>query len=112
MSLLDDFEGESTCAVAQIAPSGEILYGSNRGHDSIVTYAVDQADGRLTCIGHESTRGKTPRHFAVDPAGQFLLAANQDSHNVVVFKLDPASGQPIATGHSIDVPTPACVRIM
>jgi 6-phosphogluconolactonase len=111
-TLPEGFEGESTCAEVQIAPSGEFLYGSNRGHDSIVTYAVDQADGRLTCIGHVSTQGETPRHFAVDPAGDFLLAANQDTHNVVVFRLDPGSGQPTATGHSIDVPTPVCVKMV
>jgi len=51
----DDFGGSSTCAEAQISPSGKFLYGSNRGHDSIVTYAIDQADGLLTCVGHQST---------------------------------------------------------
>jgi 6-phosphogluconolactonase len=107
-----DFSGASTCAEVQISPSGRFLYGSNRGHDSIVTYAVDQTDGTLTCIGHESTQGKTPRNFAVGPDGRFLLAANQDTDNVVVFRLDPASGEPMATGHSVDVPTPVCVRFI
>ena len=39
------FDGHSTCAEVQIAPSGRFLYGSNRGHDSIVIYAVDAEDG-------------------------------------------------------------------
>jgi 6-phosphogluconolactonase len=107
-----DFDGASTCAEVQISPSGQFLYGSNRGHDSIVTYAIDQTDGTLTCIGHESTQGKTPRNFAVGPGGRFLLAANQDTDNVVAFRLDPASGEPMATGHSVDVPTPVCVRFI
>jgi 6-phosphogluconolactonase len=107
-----DFDGANTGAEVQISPSGEFLYGSNRGHDSIVTYAVDRMDGTLTCIGHESTRGKTPRNFAVGPGGRFLLAANQETDNVVAFKLDPASGEPVATGHSVGVPTPVCVRFI
>jgi len=111
-TLPEDFKGASTCAEVQISPSGKFLYGSNRGHDSIVIYAIDQMDGTLTCIGHESTRGKTPRHFAVGPAGEFLLAANQDTGNVVTFRLDPASGELTATGHSVDVPTPVCVKVM
>jgi 6-phosphogluconolactonase len=111
-TLPEDFKGASTCAEVQISPSGEFLYGSNRGHDSIVTYAIDQADGTLTCIGHESTQGKTPRHFAVAPAGGFLLTANQDTDNVVTFRLDPASGKLMATGHSVHVPTPVCVKVM
>jgi 6-phosphogluconolactonase len=106
------FAGASTCAEVQIAPSGKFLYGSNRGHDSIVIYAIDQADGTLTCVGHQSTLGRTPRHFVVGPEGVFLLAANQDTDNLVVFRLDPASGELVATGHSVDVPTPVCVRVI
>jgi 6-phosphogluconolactonase len=106
------FEGASTCAGVQVAPSGRFLYGSNRGHDSIAIYAIDQSDGTLTCIGHESTRGKTPRHFAIDPDGEYLLAANQDTDSVVTFRLDAVSGALTATGYSAHVPTPVCVRVM
>ena len=111
-TLPEDFSGESNCAEVQISPSGKFLYGSNRGHDSIVTYAIDQADGLLTCVGHQSTQGKTPRHFAVSPSGEFLLAANQDTDNVVTFRLDRASGELVATGHTVNVPTPVCVKFL
>jgi 6-phosphogluconolactonase len=111
-TLPEDFEGTSTCAEVQISPSGKFLYGSNRGHNSIVIYAIDQRNGMLTCVGHKSTQGETPRNFAVGPAGEFLLAANQDTDNIVIFRLDPASGDPVATGHSVDVPTPVCVKVM
>jgi 6-phosphogluconolactonase len=110
-TLPEGFEGASTCAEVQISPSGKFLYGSNRGHDSIVIYAIDQADGTLTCVGHRSTLGRTPRHFVVDPAGEFLLVANQDTDNVIVFRLDPESGELVDTGHRVDVPTPVCVTI-
>lgn len=111
-TLPQGFEGASTCAEVQIFPSGRFLYGSNRGHDSIVIYAVDQRDGTLALIGHESTRGKTPRSFVIDPSGAFLLAANQDSDNVVTFKINPDSGALTATGHSVEVPTPVCVKVL
>jgi 6-phosphogluconolactonase len=108
-TLPEEFKGASTCAEVQLSPSGQFLYGSNRGHDSIVIYAVNQQDGRLTCLGHRSTQGKTPRHFAVSPAGEFLLAANQDTDSVVIFRLDPASGDLMTTGQTVDAPTPVCV---
>lgn len=111
-TLPENFEGASTCAEVQISPSGRFLYGSNRGHDTIVIYAIDQRDGTLTCIGHESTQGKTPRNFVVDPAGEFLIAANQDTNNMVIFRLDPTSGKLIATGYEVDVPTPVCVKFI
>lgn len=111
-TLPKDFEGASTCARVQISASGKFLYGSNRGHDSIVIYAIDQVNGKLTCIGHRSTQGKTPRHFAIGPAGEFLIIANQDTEDVVAFRLDPTSGELGATGHSVDVPTPVCVKVI
>lgn len=111
-TLPDGFAGANTCAGVQVAPSGKFLYGSNRGHDSIVIYAINPRDGTLTCVGHESTQGKTPRHFVIDPAGEYLLAANQDTDSVVAFRLDAASGTLTPTGHSVHVPTPVCVQVL
>src|SRR5204863_248865 len=84
-ALPEKFEGHSSCAEVQPHPSGKFVYGSNRGHDSIAVFAVDEKDARLSLVEHQSTQGKTPRHFAVDPTGKWLLAENQDSGNVVVF---------------------------
>jgi len=111
-TLPEDFRGSSTCADVQVSPSGDFLYGSNRGHDSIVIYKIDQSTGQLSCMGHESTRGNTPRNFAIDPAGKFLLAANQDSDTIVTFRIDPQSGQLRPTGQITKVPTPVCVKII
>jgi 6-phosphogluconolactonase len=111
-TLPENFQGASTCADVLVEPSGQFLYGSNRGHDSLAIYRIDQSSGRLDCIGHESTRGKTPRNFAIDPAGKFLLAANQDSDTIVTFRIDPQTGKLHPTGQVTDVPTPVCVKII
>ena len=111
-TLPQDYRGSSTCADVHVSPSGDFLYGSNRGHDSIVIYKIDPSNGRLNCIGHESTRGNTPRNFAIDPAGKFLLAANQDSDTIVTFRIDPQSGALHLTGQVTEVPTPVCVKII
>ena len=99
--------GTSTAEVA-VHPGGKFLYGSNRGHDTIVVYAIDAATGQLTYVENVSTRGKTPRHFALDPTGTWLLAENQDSNTVAVFRLDPQSGRLTPTGPLVDVPSPVC----
>ena len=111
-TLPEDYHGTNTCADVHVSPSGKFLYGSNRGHDSIVIYKIDQTTGRLHCIGHESSRGNTPRNFAIDPAGNFLLAANQDSDTIVTFLIDPQSGQLHPSGQITGVPTPVCVKII
>jgi len=99
---------KDSCAEIAIHPTGRFLYGSNRGHDSIAVFSIDQRTGRLTLVQHESTQGKTPRHFAIDPTGGWLLVENQNSDSVVVFGIDPATGKLAATGQTVTVGSPVC----
>lgn len=99
--------GYSTAEV-YVHPSGKFVYGSNRGHDSIVVYASDKKTGKLTLVEHQPTQGKTPRHFGITPNGKFLLAENQGSDTVVVFRIDPKTGKLTATGDKIEVGSPVC----
>lgn len=110
-SLPAGFHGENSCADLHVSPNGRFLYGSNRGHNSIVIFRIDPT-GHLALIGHQSTQGKTPRNFGIDPSGRFLLAANQDSDSVVVFRMDPDTGHLRPTGTVINVPMPVCVKFM
>jgi 6-phosphogluconolactonase len=102
-------QGFSTADV-RLHPSGKFLYGSNRGYDSIVVFAVDEKTGRLTQLQNESTQGSTPRGFGIDPTGTYLLAANQRSDSVVVFRIDQKTGRLRPTGQKIEVGAPACVK--
>ncbi len=87
------FDGSmNTGAEVAIDKSGRYLYGSNRGHDSIVSYSIDQTTGKMTLLGFEPSGGATPRHFSIEPTGAVLLVANQDSNNLVTFSIDAGSG--------------------
>jgi len=105
------YSGENTTAEVQVAPSGRFVYGSNRGHDSIAIYSVDQSTGRLSLIDITPSRGKTPRNFAISADGSLLLAAHQDSDNVVAFHLDQQSGRLTPTGAETISPSAVCLRI-
>jgi 6-phosphogluconolactonase len=97
--------GTSTAEI-QVHQNGRFLYGSNRGHNTIVVYTIDAASGKLNWMQNQSTLGKTPRHFALDPTGAWLLAENQDSNTVAVFRIDPATGRITPTGPLTEVPSP------
>jgi 6-phosphogluconolactonase len=112
MTLPENYVGQNTCADIHISPSGKFLYGSNRGHDSIVSYAIDQKTGKLTYVEHVSTGGKTPRNFAIDPTGKYLLAANQNSGVITVFGINDETGRLRSTGRKLDVPTPVCLKLV
>lgn len=103
-------KGQSTAHV-EVHPSGKFLYGSNRGHDTIVVHSIDQS-GKLTHVENQSVMGRTPRNFAVSPDGRFLLAANQNSSDVVVFSVDQESGALEPTGHKVECPNPVCVKFL
>jgi 6-phosphogluconolactonase len=100
------------CAGIEISPSGHYLYGSNRGHNSIVTYLIDQASGQLTYIGHTASGGRTPRNFAISPDGTFMLTANQDSDTICSFWINAHTGLPEPTGQSIAVNKPVCIKFL
>jgi 6-phosphogluconolactonase len=101
---------KNSAADIHVHPSGQFVYASNRGHNSIVIYSVDQQSGKLTLVGHQSTEGKTPRNFGIDPTGSFLLAANQQSDSVVAFKIDKSSGKLTPTGATAHIAAPVCVK--
>jgi len=47
-TLPDNFTGESSTAEIIVHPTGKWVYGSNRGHNSIVSFRIDQTTGAMT----------------------------------------------------------------
>jgi 6-phosphogluconolactonase len=82
---------------ARLGRGGRFLYALNRGHDSLVTFAVDRATGDLSLVGHHSL-GQSPSALSVDPSGEFLFVAQQSSRNLAIFRLDPVTGAPTPLG--------------
>jgi len=111
-ALPNDYSGPKEAAEIAVHPSGRFLYASNRGHDSIAVFAIDQKKGTLQSLGQVLTGGKTPRHFAIDPTGKYLLVENQESNTIVIFHIDPASGSLTPTGQTVEVPSPVCLTFV
>ncbi len=111
-NLPDDFTGPKWAADIHISPDGKFLYGSNRAHESLSVYSIDQNTGRLTWVSNQDVHGKTPRNFAIDPTGNFLLVANQDSDNITVFKRNKETGLLTFMGKEITISQPVCLKFM
>jgi len=111
-TLPESFSGASSTAEIQVHPSGRFVYGSNRGHNSIAIFSVDQKSGHVSSAGHQATQGKTPRHFVIDPSGKWLLAENQDSDGIVIFGIDKKTGALSPTGQTVEVGAPVCLQFL
>ena len=106
-----DFTGHNTCADIHVSADGKYVYASNRGHNSLAIFKVDQEDGMLAPAKHASVHGETPRNFAISPCGRYVLVANQDSENIVSFRRDMGTGQLIKIDE-IDAPKPVCIKFL
>jgi len=105
------YKGNNSTAEVVVHPNGKFVYGSNRGHNSIAAFKLDEKTGDLTLIGHATDGIKTPRNFNIDPTGQYALVGSQDGNEVLVFKID-AQGALQPTGSKVEVGAPICIRFL
>jgi 6-phosphogluconolactonase len=111
-TLPPDFNGQNSGAHVEVSPDGRFVYGSNRGHDSIAVFAIDEGSGALTLVEHEPTLGDTPRDFEMDPEGDVLIVANQDTTSLVVFAIaDDGTLSPLGEAQGAP-PSPAAVQLV
>jgi 6-phosphogluconolactonase len=103
------FAGESTTAEVRVHPNGRWVYGSNRGHDSLVWLEFDAATGAWAARGHVPSGGRTPRNFALSPDGGWLVVANQESDNLRLCQIEATTGRPVVVGDFPGPCRPVCV---
>ena len=102
------YDDESFCAGIHVHPGGQLLFGSNRGHDSIVSYRIDDM-GMLELTGHFTEGVVWPRNFAIGPGGDYLVIGNERGNTIITARINKGSGTLESTGHSMEVPAPVCI---
>lgn len=111
VSLLpEEFSGKNTSAEVRISADGRYLYASNRGHDSLAVFTVQQ-DGKLELKGFTPCGGAGPRHFEMISEGRWIIAANEQSDTLTVLEVG-TDGIPEITGKPVQTKAPVCVRVI
>jgi 6-phosphogluconolactonase len=108
-TLPPDFTGANTTAEIRIHPSGEFLYNTNRGHNSVTMYSIDPDNGSLRVIGWQSSLGEWPRGMNIDPSGTFLYVGNQNTDTIAVFRINMSNGR-LKQGFLVHTPTPVDIE--
>jgi 6-phosphogluconolactonase len=92
-----------------VHPSGQFLYATNRGHESLVRFMIDPQRGTLANAGWTSVRGEHPRSFTFLSDARLLLCGNLTSGTAALFGVDQDSGELTPIGEPSPVPAPSCV---
>lgn len=103
------YDGDNTAAEVAVSEDGKILYASNRGDDSIVTFTIDET-GKLHSPEFTSSGGKGPRHFSTVPGGGWLIVGNEQSDSLIVLRLE--NGRPVELVQEIKTDSPVCVKFI
>lgn len=105
-----DFQAPSTTAAVKINAAGDRVFGSNRGHDSIATFGLDAATGRMERMAISKLNAPQPRDFALMPGEKFAVVGSQDNNLLQVYAFDSANGTFVPVHQSISVHKPVCVK--
>lgn len=107
-TLPDDFFGDGWASGLIIAEDGKTLYASNRKHDSVTVYHLDEETGRMRLVQNIKTGGGQPRFLMLSPDGKQVIAANETSDTLTVFDVDPENGL-LAVNQMVATESPVCL---
>lgn len=110
--LPEDYTGAPSGAAIVRHPTGKTLLVSQRGHNSIAFFEMDDRHAALGIRRRLNMPcgGREPRDCMLDDSGRWLFVANQNSNNITVFEVDPEKGLPLDTPpFSMAVETPVCI---
>lgn len=107
-TLPEGFSGHNQGAAVRVPLSGQYVYTSNRGHNSIGIFDFEESSGKLSLVRSVAVGGDEPRELCLTPDGKYLLAANQNTHTIVSFAIDE-SGPDLRQVSVTEVPSPVCL---
>ena len=109
-TLPKEFGGVSYTADIKLTPNGNFAYGTNRGHDSLACYRV-QETGTLELIEIVPSLGAGPQNLAVTHDGKMLICANMPGNNLALFRIDQRSGKLTQVGPVHKLTSPSCIML-
>ncbi|MBR0655950.1 lactonase family protein [Plastoroseomonas arctica] len=108
-TLPTDFTGNSTCAEIAVSADGRFVHVSNRGHDSVTSFAARADNGLLGTPAWTRTQGPSPRFIGLAPGGRFLYAANEQGDTILPFRVEGTGGRLTQAGPAILCKSPVTI---
>lgn len=85
-----DFEGRNEPATLRISPDGKFIYVNNRGEDTVITVAADDAGGltRLCAfqLGKSADPGIATRQLELTPDAKYLYVPERPAYQIRILE--------------------------
>ena len=101
------FKGFSSASAIRLTSTGEHLFVSNRGHNSIAMYRVNKETGKISLLYMVHT-GKEPRDFNILD-DKYLIIGCQGDNMLQVMTFDEQNEKLLLSDSSIELPAPVCI---
>lgn len=108
----ESFTANNQCADIHYSPDGKYLYASNRGHNSVAVFAIDENTMEAQLIQWMEKAINWPRNFALSPDGNYLLVANQEANQISIYTINKENGQLSFTGNTTPLSKPVCLTFV
>lgn len=104
-TLPEDFTEFSKCAAIKISPNYKWLLASNRGHNSIAAFKINQ-DGTLERKVINMLGGSFPRDFSFYPDGSKIVVGHKTSDEFVTYEFNDETGEMTQTSECFKLTKP------
>lgn len=107
-----DWTEHNGTAAIYLSNDNRFLYSTNRGHNSMAVFEIQEDGAHVELIQLISTEGDFPRDFALSPSNDYLIAANQNTDNVTIYSRDAQSGKLTLKEKDLFLPEGVCVKFI
>ena len=100
----------SKASAIKLTADGKILMASNRGHESIAFFSVDQDKGTLGLHNIAKLTGSFPRDFELMPGEKFMVVGHKMDNEIQVYRFDRTNCSLTPVGKPIPCWRPLCFK--
>ncbi len=110
-TVLDEMEVTSASCALKLSPSGNYLYTSSAGENTVGVFKIDKQTGLLTKICILPISGGYPKDVDVLPDEKTLIVLCHESNYMRFFTIDYEKGTIVMKSKQLPVETPNCIII-
>ena len=110
-TVMDKKEVSSACCAMKLSPSGNYLYCSSAGENTVGIFKVDKETGLLEKICILPISGGYPKDVDVFPDEKTMIVLCHESNYMRFFTIDYEKKTIVMKGKQLPVETPNCILI-